>query len=118
MKLQQAYISEAVAFGTWKIIGYKGPGDNTNGTNGGSKSTTTNFDYADATSGFTNESASLATARNIVGLTVSNKAKLNDCSPAANWKVTLTNNAGDTDGTFDATTDCAELTPSFNTIGK
>jgi hypothetical protein len=35
--LQQAYISEAVAVGTWGIIGYKGPGSETKASaaNGG-----------------------------------------------------------------------------------
>src|SRR5574344_2818150 len=44
VKMQQAYISEAVAIGKWGIIGYKAPGD---------ASGTTNFAYADAESGYT-----------------------------------------------------------------
>ena len=43
MKLQQAYISEAVAIGDWQIIGYKGPGDSKNATS----SETNNFKYSD-----------------------------------------------------------------------
>lgn len=117
VKLQQAYISEAVAFGSWKIIGYKGPGDNTVGTNGGNKSVTTNFSYEDAT-GFSNESLTLASANSKVGFTAKNNAKLNDCEKDKTWTITLSNSAGDTDGTFTAATDCAELTPSFNVIGK
>ena len=63
VKLQQAYISEAVAIGNWQIIGYKGPGEEKNhGTvNGGAKSETTNFTYEDAASGFTSNTVALAT---------------------------------------------------------
>lgn len=119
VKLQQAYISEAVAFGSWKIIGYKGPGNNTVGTDGGSTSSTTNFNYKDMASGFTQETLSLSQANSAkVGFTAANKAKLNDCAPADNWTVTLSNSAGDTDGTFTSATNCTELTPSFATIGK
>ena len=117
MKLEQAYISEAVAFGSWKIIGYKGPGDNTSAENGGNKSSTTNFSYEDGT-GFTKESLLLSAANTKVGWTAKNNAKLNDCEPNKTWTITLSNAAGDTDGTFTAATECAELTPSFTTIGK
>ena len=117
VKLEQAYISEAVAFGSWKIIGYKGPGNNTTGTNGGNKSSTTNFSYEDAT-GFSNESLLLSAANSTVGWTAKNNAKLNDCAINSTWTVTLSNAAGDTDGTFTSATTCGELTPSFNTIGK
>jgi hypothetical protein len=49
VKLQQAYISEAVAIGNWGVIGYKGPGDNTNASgNGAATSATNNFTYTDA----------------------------------------------------------------------
>lgn len=47
MKLQQAYISEAVKVGNWAIIGYKGPGT-ADKTTPKLKSTTTNFEYSDA----------------------------------------------------------------------
>ena len=79
VKLQQAYISEAVAFGSWKIIGHKGLGDNTVGTNGGSTSSTTNFNYKNIASDFIQETLSLSQANSAkVGFTAANKAKLND----------------------------------------
>ena len=128
VKLQQAYISEAVAVGNWQIIGYKGPGDNTNGTAaGGSKSSTTNFSYADAGS-YTNNTAALNTTK-VVGFAAANKAQLNDCAAKTgdasssnfNWKVEVEsagNAASGGDSKFTSTTNCAELTPSFATIGK
>ena len=96
MKLQQAYISEAVAVGNWQIIGYKGPGDNTKGSaNGGDKSGTTNFKYADAVTYANNTVALDNTER--AGFVAANQAKLNDCAAKSgdasasnfNWKVTV-----------------------------
>ena len=70
-------------------------------------------------SGFSNETLTLSQANTgKVGFTAANKAKLNDCNAADNWTVTLSNAAGDTDGTFTSETNCTELTPSFATIGK
>ena len=126
MKLQQAYISEAVAVGNWQIIGYKGPGDNTKGTaTGGDKSGTTNFKYADGAT-YVNNTVALNTTEQ-VGFVVANQAKLNDCSAKAgdasssnwNWKVTVKkSDASEGDATFTATTNCTELTPNFAKIGK
>ena len=76
MKLQQAYISEAVAIGNWSVIGYKGPGDNVNATgDGAATSSTNNFTYTDA-SGWADNTIALATGA--TGFYASNKAKLND----------------------------------------
>jgi prepilin-type N-terminal cleavage/methylation domain-containing protein len=111
VKMQQAYISEAMAIGTWTIIGYKAPGTNNE---------TTNFNYdglKEDADGATNNTVSLATST--VGWQAGNKAKLNDCGIVAdNWKVTVKGTEGDSEGTFDATTRCTDLTPTFATIGK
>ena len=125
MKLQQAYISEAVAVGNWQIIGYKGPGDNTKGgATGGDKSSTTNFKYADLGT-YTQNSAALSGST--IGFAAMNKANLNDCtgSTAAvsstnqHWTITVTSGGSSAgDATFTATTTCAELTPNFGMIGK
>ena len=124
VKLQQAYISEAVAVGTWGIIGYKGPGNETKASaaTGGAKSGTTNFTYEDAT-GFVGNTAAISA--NIVGWAASNVAKLNDCPTGKNWTVTVGAN-GTTAGeaTFTAAiatanqATCTALTPNFDKIGK
>jgi len=111
VKMQQAYVSEAVAIGPWDMIGYKAPGT-------GNK--TTNFAYAGFTTGATVE---LATGKNSAW-TATNNTKLNDCASAANWVVdvaaaTGTVSAGE--AVFNAVvsgTGCSELTPNFKTIGK
>ena len=119
VKLQQAYISEAVKLGSWEMIGYKGPGANTKGgATGGGTSTTTNFDYKDANS-FTNKTVAIGTT--LAGFTATNKPVLNDCAAGGTWVMTMTGNAGDTDATFTASVTgngCEELTPSFKNIGK
>ena len=117
MKLQQAYISEAVAIGDWKIIGYKGPGDQ--GTTG-LTSETTNFEYSDG--GTYVESKAALGDDAVKGFSVKNKAKLNDCAIAAdNWKVEVAKATGsEGDATFTATvaSGCTDLTPNFDKIGK
>ena len=116
MKLQQAYISEAVAVGNWKIIGYKGPGDQ---DAGGLKSNTTNFEYTDAGTGYSNNTTTLGSSA-VKGFTVKNVVKLNDCAIAAdNWTVEVSKADGsEGEAKFDAKTKCSELTPNFEKIGK
>ncbi|MDD5944003.1 hypothetical protein [Fibrobacter sp.] len=124
MKLQQAYISEAVAIGNWQIIGYKGPGEEKNHgiASGGAKSETTNFTYEDAASVFTDNTVALATGIT-AGWGASNKANLNDCTAGKNWTIDVAKATGsEGDATFTATvstaSDCTSLTPNFNKIGK
>ena len=116
MKLQQAYISEAVAIGDWQIIGYKGPGDSKNATS----SQTNNFNYSDGGT-YTDHKATLGDNA-VKGWTVENRAKLNDCTGAAdNWKVEVkkaTGSEGDAAFTATVATACADLTPNFGQIGK
>lgn len=112
VKMQQAYISEAMAIGDWKIIGYKAPG-------GGDK--TTNFTYDGFKEGTADHTVSLATST--VGWQAANNAKLNDCDGDGtkfNWTVTVKGEEGDSEGTFKAEVpgaNCTELTPTFHTIG-
>ena len=119
VKLQQAYISEAVAVGNWGVIGYKGPGDNTNASgDGAATSSTNNFSYTDA-SGWSNNTAALTA--NKIGFSASNKAKLNDCLAAANWTITIGAGTAAGEATFTPSTleaTCVKLTPNWNQIGK
>ncbi|WP_308604162.1 type II secretion system protein, partial [uncultured Fibrobacter sp.] len=118
VKMQQAYISEAVKVGDWKIIGYVGPGEK------GStdlESSTTNFEYKDG--GTYSEHVASLTATDITGFSVKNKTKLNDCvSTDGNWTVKVKKASGsgaaEGDAVFTAATNCTELTPNFDKIGK
>lgn len=121
VKMQQAYISESMMMGNWVIIGYKGPGAT---TDAGLKSNTTNFDYEDKGEYTTaNNMAAPLPSEAATGWSAKNKAKLNDCaSNDDNWTVTVEAQPG-TDAAageakFTADTQCAELTPTFNTIGN
>ena len=116
VKLQQAYVSEAVAVGNWTIIGYKGPGEQTSGK---LESKTTNFTYQDGYTGYKANTAALGDTK-IKGFTVQNNTKLNDCaSTADNWKVEVSKATGsEGEAAFDATTNCTDLTPNFAKIGK
>ena len=121
MKLQQAYISEAVAIGSWSVIGYKGPGDNTNATGdtGGATSKTNNFSYRDTT-GYTGNTAALNT-KGTIGFTAHNEAKLNDCAPGDHWTITVKSGTAAGEATFTPSTldqTCLQLTPNWNQIGK
>ena len=117
MKLQQAYISEAVQIGDWSIIGYKGPGESKNITS----SQTTNFRYSDAGS-YTDHKTALESGTKVKGWTVENIAKLNDCSGAAdNWTVEVekaTGSEGDAKFTATVASACSDLTPNFSKISQ
>lgn len=113
VKMQQAYISEAMAIGTWTIIGYKAPG-------AGNK--TTNFTYdglKENDDGASENTVALSTETE--GWKAANNAKLNDCNgdgTTFNWRVKVKGTEGDSEGTFTSETDCTDLTPTFATIGK
>lgn len=115
VKLQQAYVSEAVAVGNWTIIGYKGPGEQTSGK---LESKTTNFTYQDGYASYSNNTVALSSTK-IKGFTVQNNTKLNDCTSAAdNWKVEVSKATGsEGEAVFEATTNCTDLTPNFAKIG-
>lgn len=111
VKMQQAYVSEAVAIGPWSMIGYKAPGKD---------NATTNFAYAGFTTGETVE----LDAGQDNAWTATNNTKLNDCEPAANWVVNVaaatgTVSAGEAVFTAEVSgTGCTELTPNFASIGN
>ena len=122
MKLQQAYVSEAVAIGTWSVIGYKGPGDNTNatGATGGASSKTNNFEYKDANA-YSNNTVALTGSSSVVGFTATNIAKLNDCDASSTWTITVKPGSAAGEATFTPNTlgqNCLQLTPNWKQIGK
>ncbi|MDD7300244.1 hypothetical protein [Fibrobacter intestinalis] len=122
VKLQQAYFAESLKAGGWTLIGYTAPGNN---------GATTNFVYG--IGGIAeNTVADVSSAK--VGWTADNLANLNECtkgsqtagkntSTTANWKVSVTQGAGNANQelVFDATVSgagCTALTPTFDKIGK
>lgn len=121
VKLQQAYISEAVAVGNWIIIGYSGPGAADNDKLG---SSATNFTYHDDGT-YSANTAALGTT-GIVGWSASNKANLNDCTAGKNWTVTVAAASSGTAGEASFTAaipsatsaGCTPLTPNFTKIGQ
>lgn len=121
MKLQQAYISEAVAVGNWIIIGYSGPGT---ADSNKLSSDATNFTYSD--DGTYNKTTNTATlgASGVSGWSATNKADLNDCPAGKNWTVSVKASGSGTAGeaTFTAaianTAGCTPLTPNFDKVGK
>lgn len=117
MKLQQAYISEKgdSTIGSWYYIGYSAPGEWATKPVSGSAgvSNSTNFTYTEATT--TSEKIS----GEVVGFQASNKVKLNECAPAANWTVTMSASESVSGCVaFAAATKCPELTATFDNIGK
>ena len=121
VKMQEAYISEAVAVGNWVIIGYSGPGTADADKLG---SSATNFTYSDDGSYNANTAALGATA--IEGWSATNQANLNDCPAGKNWTVSVKASESGTAGeaTFTAaiasayTAGCTPLTPNFDKVGK
>ncbi|SHM55139.1 hypothetical protein SAMN05720472_1609 [Fibrobacter sp. UWR3] len=109
MKLQAAYASEKSMYGGWKLIGYSGPGENATDE---ASSQTTNFVYAGALTYDTESNEALENA-----WSATNRSKLNDCEGGQNWHIAHIAITTGTDS-YNATTECPELTPNFNAIGK
>jgi type IV pilus assembly protein PilA len=117
VKLQQAYTSEKgdSTIGSWYYIGYSAPGEWTTKptSNAAGVSKSQNFTYTEETTESTKISG------NVIGFKASNIVKLNECAPDENWKVTLSGSTTVAGGiAFAATTDCPELTATFDNIGK
>lgn len=109
MKLQGAYVAEKNMYGGWKLIGYSGPGENSTTA---ASSQTTNFiygsdqDYTAETNGDVSDA-----------WTATSRAKLNDCDAGQHWQIATVAVADNGADSYNATTDCAELTPNFAKIG-
>ena len=109
--MQDAFASEANQVGTWKSIGYVAPGASAAGSDGN----TTNFAYT----GSVTADKPIAGADEADAWKAVNNVALNDCAANEhNWAVKVTANTNGNSLAYDATTNCAELTPSFTKIGK
>lgn len=109
VKLQQAYVSESNAYGSWKLIGYTAPGNNKE---------TNNFKFS--ATGLADDAGTSKLAETDVW-EAENKAKLNDCTSGKNW--TISTNAIGSAGQDSyiaevASTECTALTPTFDKIGQ
>ncbi len=123
IKLQDAYVSESNAVGTWKLIGYVAPG----ATSAAAAGNTTNFAYTAGGTAVTidgNSAVALTTLGSSGAVTwqAKNKVALNECAIAdANiWTITTkeASNGNSVTYTADVSDACFQLTPSFKNIGK
>lgn len=131
IKLQEAYMSESNAYGTWVLIGYTGPGEivSKGASNSNPTSYTTNFVYSGAavsdsgsTESFLGWGAANRVALNDCGVSVT-QTSANDYTESSPWVVKTRAISGVEDGTYFNTTmqddegDCEPLTPTFSKIG-
>ncbi|MBR3071800.1 type II secretion system protein [Fibrobacter sp.] len=127
VKLQDAYASETGAAGSWKMIGYIGPGAKDKDND--KKYSTNVFDYTDEFKG-SNENttmvAKLANGENDMGWKAEAKTALNDCGIQSTWDLKM-KAAGNGDaiaytatitpkGTGATEQDCLSLTANFKSI--
>ena len=123
VKLQTAHVSEASMIGSWIAIGYSGPGDNTraSGGAGGTTSKTGNFEYADASSGFSGETVALSSS-DVTGWSAKNIYTLNNCTEkTGDWTIKVKKGSVAGEAAFTASVNaagCPELTPTFKNIGN
>ena len=117
VKLQQAFVSETgTDYGNFAIIGYAAPGQ---------AGKTTNFTYTDegSYSGTTNTAALTSAVKN--AWQAAANVKLNDCAIGKKWYVKVSKassgNAADAvafAASLEDETNCQQLTPTFDKIGK
>ena len=116
VKLQQAFVSETgMDFGNFAIIGYAAPGQN---------GVTTNFTYTDQGTYSGNTNTATLTTEPAAAWQAQANVKLNDCDKKK-WYVKVSKaasgNAADAvafTASLEDATNCAQLTPTFDKIGK
>ena len=118
MKLQDTYAAETGAAGSWKVIGYIGPGTK----DGDKKSTTTAFDYTDEFNPSDTEKGT--TMVNSTALTkavawqAESKTALNDCKIQSKWQISIESSSQGGVIVYTPKAGCSELTANFEQIGK
>ena len=134
MKLQDAYAAETGAAGSWKVIGYIGPGEKASNNK---SSGTTVFAYADdfSPSDETKETTLVGELSSDdegeVAWSASAKTALNDCAINSKWTINIAK--GDASGSCStikyiakvpqggqggSDANCLSLTANFENIGK
>ena len=104
INMQDAYVVEAQALGSWMQIGYTGPGSNFSGG-----STSSVFNYTEGTSAASGHWVATPTT------------KLNDCTNQMSWKLSAyvdNSNDGQANTAYKAFGDneCRGLTPAFDKL--
>lgn len=116
-------MSESNKVGSWKLIGYVAPGAKKAEEEGA----TTNFAYKAGNpdvDGDASDITSFKTATKVWG--AANIVALNECETQAktaglddaHWSISITANSNGNSVTYTASTDCDQLTPTFENIGK
>lgn len=115
VKLQDAYVAEATAMGSWTKIGY----DMKNGDT---------FGYTPE--GLTGDATTLVESlgAGVEGWRATSKVKLNDCPNASYWNITVKQASNSAQGMVSYTTGvtpksgdaskCSDLTPSFSKLNS
>jgi prepilin-type N-terminal cleavage/methylation domain-containing protein len=113
LKLQDAYVSESNKIGNWTLIGYVAPGASSASD---ASPSTTNFQYY----GSGMFASGVADIDDMDDAWVAkNIPALNDCAAdAGKWHIDIKANTNGNSVSYDAQTNCAQLTPSFTKIGK
>ena len=125
VKLQDAFASESGAAGSWKMIGYIGPGTRVDSTESG----TTVFKYLDKFAGDDSQTTMVgalsASDDGENGWVAEAKTALNDCDIASQWTINLKKGNATNSGSpieyvakNPTDTDCKSLTANFENIGK
>jgi len=113
IKLQDAYVSESNSLGTWELVGYVAPGASTASD---ASPKTTNFVYYGSITAATEISSGTSKADAWVA---ANRVALNDCAAnSGKWDIKIDANANGNSVSYTASTNCDQLTPSFEKIGK
>lgn len=107
IKMERAYILEAQMIGSWKLIGYSPPGDESFQTH--------NFVYSSQLVG----SVALSEGQDFMW-SAANKVTLNDCSGdgnTINWQINI-EESNEEEALFEViiASGCKELTPNFSSI--
>lgn len=120
--LQEAYASEANKIGSWKLIGYVAPG----ATKAEEEGSTTNFAYKAGNPDVNGEATAISSYgsdKKVWG--AANIVALNECADQssatldnAHWSISIKANSNGNSVAYTASTDCDQLTPTFENIGK
>ncbi|PWJ35397.1 type IV pilin protein [Fibrobacter succinogenes] len=113
VKLQDAYVSESNALGTWELVGYVAPGASSAGQ---TSPATTNFTYYGSLTAATEISSGTSVTDAWVA---KNNVALNECTANnGKWDIAIAGNSNGNSVKYTATTNCDQLTPTFEKIGQ